>query len=231
MKGVILKINSIQISRQFLTFEISRCAAVCTAALLMAGYAQAQTIYRLVDAEGRVTFTDKVVPSSVKATTLSAEDGRTAGASGAALPFELRLVVSKYPVTLYTSSGCVPCGSGRKLLVARGIPFTEKTVSTADDTEALQRVSGGGSLPLLTIGGQQIKGFSESEWTQFLNAAGYPPTSMLPARYRNAEISPLVTLQKQQPVAKTDESQNQRAPAPITTPTDNTSSNPAGIKF
>jgi hypothetical protein len=84
-------------------------------------------------------------------------------------------------------------------------------------------------LPFLTIGGQQIKGFSEAEWTQFLNAAGYPGASLLPAGYRNPVAAPLVAVQKAAPAAKPEESvtpfSEPSSPAP-----DN-ASNPAGIKF
>jgi glutaredoxin len=215
--------------QKFQALDTSVCAAICAAALLVASPLQAQTIYRMVDPGGHVTFSDKAAAAAKSATALNA-DGRPTISSAVALPFELRLVAIKYPVTLYTSSGCAPCGSGRALLGGRGIPFTEKTVSTNEDAEALQRVSGGGSLPFLTIGGQQIKGFSESEWTQFLNAAGYPQASQLPIGYRNPDPSPLVTIQKQLPVSKAEELQIQLTPAP-NTPAVDVSANPAGIKF
>jgi glutaredoxin len=222
-------LKSNPIDQKFLAPDASACAAICAAALMLASPLQAQTIYRMVDPSGHVTFADKAAAASKSATPLSA-DGRSTLPSTVALPFELRLVVSKYPVTLYTSSGCTPCASGRALLAGRGIPFAEKTVSTNEDAEALQRISGGGSLPLLTIGGQQIKGFSESEWTQFLNAAGYPQTSQLPAGYRNADAGPLVNLQKPQPVSKAEELQIQRTPA-LPPPAADIPSNPAGIQF
>src|SRR3990167_5668633 len=87
---------------------------------------QAQTIYRIVGADGKVTFSDKAP--------VSADQGKVAGtgvganaasANSAALPFELRQVVTKYPVTLYTSPKCAPCDMGRSLLVSRGVPFNE----------------------------------------------------------------------------------------------------------
>ena len=70
------------------------------------------------------------------------------------------------PVTLYTSSDCAPCNSGRSLLNARGIPYSEKLINTAEDGEALKRLSGDMTLPFLTIGAQQIKGYFDAEWTQ-----------------------------------------------------------------
>ncbi len=79
-----------------------------------------------------------------------------------------------FPVTLYTAAHCAPCASARNLLVSRGIPFTERTVGSNEDIEALKRLSGNTSLPFGSIGNQQLQGFSDSEWTQYLNAAGYP---------------------------------------------------------
>lgn len=204
-------------------------AALCAALLLAAGQAPAQTIYRVVGPDGKVTFSDK---PPVAAANVSTTDtgGKAMGTDGSALPFELRQVVSKYPVTLYTSSNCAPCGSGRTLLSGRGIPFTERTVTTADDADALQRISGENSLPFLTIGGQQIKGFSDSEWTQFLDAAGYPKASVLPPQYRRQAATPLVAVQKPAPAVPVVENQPGVAPAPRAAPVDK-AANPAGIKF
>jgi glutaredoxin len=140
----------------------------------------------------------------------------------------LRQVTSKYPVTLYSAPECGPCATGRSLLTGRGIPFAERTVTTNDDIAALQRLAGESSLPFLTIGGQRIKGYSDQEWTQYLDAAGYPKTSMLPAGYKPTPASPLVSLQKPVPVKEepkpevVPEAVAPRGPAP---------SNPAGIAF
>lgn len=193
--------------------------------LALTGPAAAQTIYRSVGPDGRVTFSDQ--PPSANASTVSTAGGAQGG-NGAALPYELRQVSSRFPVTLYTSNGCGPCGTGRALLSRRGIPFTERTVNTAEDVEALKRISGDASLPLLTIGAQQLKGFSDTEWMQFLSAAGYPQSSQLPANYSNPMPTPLVTLQRPEPAAKAAEPQAApRTPAaPVTDPT-----NPTGITF
>lgn len=203
-------------------------ATVAACALLLAGQAPAQTVFRVVGPDGKITFSDKPPVSGANVTAVEA-GGKATGTSGPALPFALRQVVSKYPVTLYSSSNCAPCSAGRALLTSRGIPFTEKTVSTAEDAEALQRISGESSLPFLTIGGQQIKGYSDAEWTQFLNAAGYPTASALPVNYQNPAATPLVAIQKPVPAVKAQESRTAPA-APSRAPVDNTA-NPAGIKF
>jgi hypothetical protein len=113
------------------------------------------------------------------------------------------------------------------MLSGRGIPFAERTVTTNEDIASLQRISGESSLPFLTIGGQRIKGYSDLEWTQYLDAAGYPKTSVLPSSYRAAPATPLVALQK--PGSKSEEKPEQRPePAPPSAPGP---SNPAGIQF
>lgn len=225
-----MKTNNHQTSLEILASHAFVGAAISAAMLLLAVPSQAQTIYRLVGPDGKVTFSDKPPTTSGKASTTSGA-GRPQSADGAALPFELRQISSRFPVTLYTSDNCAPCNAGRTLLNRRGVPFTEKTVNTAEDAGALQRISGESSLPFLTVGGQQIKGYSDAEWTQFIDAAGYPPSSQLPAGYRNPAASPLVTVQKPVPASKPEASQ--ATPGATTDPSRPVDgpSNPAGITF
>src|SRR6476661_5815222 len=174
------------------TFPAHRLAvALALAALACA--ASAQAVYRIVGPDGKVTFADKppATPGTTASPTAVAPLGGTAGGN-ANLPFELRQVASRYPVTLFTGTDCAPCGSARAYLASRGVPFTEKSVTTNEDIAALQRLSGSNTLPFLTIGGQQITGYSETEWTQYMNAAGYPRTSQLPPSYRQPAATPLV---------------------------------------
>jgi glutaredoxin len=210
--------------------------SVATVLALTALTAHAQGVYRIVGPDGRVSFSDQPPPpnANVKsASAVGAAPASTAG-SGPALPLELRQVTAKFPVTLFSGPGCGPCAGGRALLSSRGIPFTEKTVSSNDDNDALKRISGENSLPLLTIGGQQLKGFSDTEWNQFLDAAGYPKTSVLPKGYANPPASPLVALQKPDPVtpkAAAPAEAPTTARAPVPAPAADPGSNPAGIKF
>jgi hypothetical protein len=108
------------------------------------------------------------------------------------------------------------------------VPFTEKSVTTPDDSQALQRLSGESSLPFATIGGQQLKGFSDVEWTQFLNAAGYPASSVLPSSYRQAAATPLVAVSDAP--STTARVAPERAAAPAAQPAPAAAS-PSGIRF
>ncbi len=203
-------------------------AGLILAATLLSPASQAQQIYRIVGPDGKITFSDQPPPTSsnAKVTAASADAGRAAAT--ASLPFELRKTVAQYPVTLYIGENCDPCASARSLLTARGIPFSEKTVTTNEDSQVLKRLSGDSSLPLLTIGSQQLKGFSDSVWTQFLDAAGYPKTSALPANYRREPASPLVTVAAPPTAAERDAQRATpavpAAPAPVV-------QNPSGIRF
>jgi hypothetical protein len=95
----------------------------------------------------------------------------------------------------------------------------------------LQRLTGSSSLPALSIGGQQLRGFSEVEWAQFLDAAGYPKTSQLPAGYRNPPAGPLVAVQtKPADAAPPQAAAPAAAPLPAA-PAEPPPSNPAGIRF
>ncbi|MBA3595332.1 MAG: glutaredoxin family protein [Pseudomonadota bacterium] len=193
----------------------------------------AQQVFRIVGPDGKVTFSDQPPPASANArVTASSSDGSRAAANPS-LPFELRRVAGQYPVTLYAGTDCSPCGSARSMLITRGIPFTEKTVITFEDSQALKRLSGESVLPFVTIGSQQLKGFSDAEWTQFLDAAGYPKSSVLPASYRQAAATPLVTVNTAPAAAATAPGVARAAAAPAPTPITPaaTPDNPAGIRF
>ena len=208
-------------------------ATLSLAALLalLPALAPAQAIYRIVGPDGRVSFSDKPpVSNDGKATTLGPGGRSSASSNAAELPFELREAMTRYPVTLYTGDNCVPCGEARSLLVRRGIPYAERTITTNQDIEAFQRLGMEATVPTATIGSQRLRGYSEGAWNDYLDAAGYPKTSRLPNGYRNAAASPLA------PVAETAPAPTrQAAPTPAATPTappvGPTPDNPAGIVF
>jgi len=206
------------------------CAVACAAAALPAA---AQTVYRIVGPDGKVTFSDRA-PDAQTAPDI-ANGRRSAGAGGSSLPYELQQIATRFPVVLYTGSDCAPCASARNLLVGRGVPFTERTVSTNEDIDALQRLSGSTSLPFGTIGSQQLSGYSDTEWAQYLDAAGYPRQSQLPPTYRRPPPTPLVAAKPASAPAAAAARAPAPAPAPASAPGPapgaRTPANPAGIQF
>lgn len=150
--------------------------------LLLSLNAHAQ-LYKWVGQDGKVTYSDTPPPASVKKVEEKAIS--SAGPATSSLPFELASAVKANPVTLYTTSKCSGCDSGRALLNARGIPYTEKTVNSNEDIARLQQVGGDKQLPFLTVGRNKQSGFEADAWNTMLSGAAYPEASQLPASYRN----------------------------------------------
>ena len=200
---------------------------------LAAAAAQAQ-VYRIVGPDGRVTFSDRPEGNAAQPVP---QAGNVAAAGSASLPSELRNAAGRYPVTLYTGKECAPCDQARSFLVGRGIPYTEKTVTTDADARALRSLSGALSLPFATLGAQHLVGFADSEWSQYMDAAGYPRTSVLPPGYRNPPPVPMVAVQSPQAGSPTAQAVPSRAPvqplqaSPQPAPSAPSPANPAGIRF
>ena len=159
------------------------------AVLLVAAAWPALAQYKVVQPDGGVTYTDRP-PSSgqAKVTPLGRQGGQAAPEPG--LPPDLRQVAQRYPVVLYTTQDCQPCDAGRRLLQLRGVPYSERRIVSDEDTVALERVAGGRTVPALTIGTQPVRGYSETEWQAYLDAAGYPRESRLPRNWPVPEPAP-----------------------------------------
>ena len=192
--------------------------------LLSAGPAWA--LYKVVGPDGRITYTDRP-PSDRPAATLKT-NGTVVQATG--LPFELQRIASQYPVTFYSSSKCAPCDGGRQMLQGRGIPYIEKTVETSEDILSLQKLEGVQQLPVLKVGSKQLLGFAQTDWSAYLDAAGYPAKSALPASYKQPAPTPLVAPEVKAPVPEPlrlqADTPSNVSPAPSPTPPA-----PPGFKF
>ena len=200
--------------------------AIVLACFALPGHA----LYKVVGPDGTVTYTDRPPPASV-GRPAPVGNRQDAGASDAAaalahLPLELRQVTTRYPVTLYTSNDCAPCESARRLLASRGIPYVERSVVNDDDAEALNRLTGGRSVPTLTIGTQALRGFADSDWHSYLDAAGYPRESRLPRSYQQPAATPLV--ERKAEVAPPPQ---RPAPAPEPAAPPPPPPSPTGIRF
>jgi glutaredoxin len=203
---------------------------LCMGLMLLASPAHA--LYKVVGPDGKVSYTDRPpIASNDKISTVK-PNGATAAVDNPAtsLPASLRQVATKFPVVLYvTTADCEPCNTSRSFLKERGIPYAERSVTTPEDSEAFKRIAGANDVPTLTIGSQVLRGFSGSEWAQYLDAAGYPPTSALPSGYKHAEATPLVPPRT---VTQAPAARPVATPAPATAPTTPTApASPTGIKF
>jgi glutaredoxin len=158
--------------------------------------------YKVVGPDGRITYTDRP-PSDAAArvTTISRSGVNEVPAPQDGLPVDLRQTATRYPVTLYSAADCPPCDAARQLLVQRGVPFTEKLIVSNDDAAAMERVLGARTVPSLTIGSQALRGLSESDWTAYLDAAGYPRESRLPKNWQAPAAAPMVARSSPRPAS------------------------------
>jgi glutaredoxin len=203
----------------------ARTTALALGALLAVAAPAAHALYKVVGPDGKITYTDRApVEREGKVVPLNAARSEEAPAA-AALPAELRQVVARFPAVLYTNTGaCEPCEAARQLLRQRGVPYSERQVQSGDDNEALQRLTGGAEVPVLTLGSQTLRGLSREVWAAYLDAAGYPRESRLPASYRYPAAAP-ITERRESAAAPAAPA----APSPVA-PTATTPA-PGNIKF
>ena len=192
----------------------------CAAALALAA-PPAHALFKVVAPDGRVTYTDR--PPSASEGRVMPVNRDTGRASDVALPFALRQVAARFPVTLYTVKDCgEACALGRALLARRGVPYTERIAETNEDREAWLQLVGGAEAPVLKVGEQSLRSYTPVAWDETLDVAGYPRLSLLPANYAPQPAIPLTgRAAPPPPVAP-------RAPdAPAAEP----GLNPSGIRF
>lgn len=198
--------------------------ATLPALLLMALAASpAHALFKVVGPDGRVTYTDRAPgPADGRMQPVSKETGR---ASDLQLPYALRQVASRFPVTLYTAVDCGDaCTMARSFLSRRGVPYAERTAKTAEEREAWERIVGGTQAPTLMVGSQALRGFTPAAWDETLDVAGYPKTSLLPASWQPPPAVPLIPPRQAAPNPAPP-------PLPAAREVERGSDNPAGIRF
>lgn len=144
---------------------------VCSALACTAGAAE---MYRWVDKDGKVHYTDSPPPASAK----KVEEKNLGGSSvsGGDLPYATRAAAKNFPVTLYVSDCGDLCTQARQHLAKRGIPYTPKNPATNQaDADALKKLVGSPQVPVLVVGSTSpLKGYDPASWDAALDAAGYP---------------------------------------------------------
>jgi hypothetical protein len=142
------------------------------------GLAQAEELFRWVDAEGKVHYTDQPPPASAKK--VEEKKLSTSTIETSQLPYATQQAIKKSPVTLYANDCGEPCTQARNHLTLRGIPFTSKNPQTTPaDADALTKLVGAAYVPVLVVGSAVSKGYEKGAWDTALDAAGYPKSALL----------------------------------------------------
>lgn len=187
----------------------SRLGHLATVALLLGGVAtgaMAQT-YKVIGPDGKVTYTDK--PPTASAIKAPGPGGDTSPAANG-IPYETRQAMAKYPVTLYSTKNCAACDNARQALRRRGIPFNEYTISDDTDFAAYRSRLNATTFPGISVGSKNLAGFSPTDLSSYLDAAGYPAQTHL-SGYTWPPAAPMVPASAKQAAAAEDAGQ---APAP-----------------
>jgi glutaredoxin len=160
--------------------------ALAMATLAATALAQ-QQVYRYVDPEGRVVYSDR--PPSGAAKDVQPKRLGANFIENDALPLAARQASENYPVTLYTFACGQICQTAEALLNRRGIPFKSINVEEAKGAEQLKALTGEMTAPVLQVGDKLVaKGYNEARWQALLDEAGYPKT--LPPRTRPVAPKP-----------------------------------------
>ena len=143
--------------------------------LLCATSVYASQVYRWVDKNGQVQYSDQPPPAGVKKS-----EQRTIGSNviDGQASYPLQQAMAKNPVVLYAGQCGTLCDEARKLLDKRGIPYAAKDPSKDKAAyETLNKMFGKVSVPALVVGDHKLDGFQEQAWNDALDQAGYPKES------------------------------------------------------
>lgn len=189
------------------TTRISMACGIAAALVATGSLAQAQ-VYRYIDKDGHVVYTDRLPPDAAKDIQAKRVGGNFVQSDE--LSIATKEATERFPVKLFTFPCGEVCRAGEALLNRRGVPYTTIAVDTPEGAEQLKKATGELQAPVLQIGDKLFaKGYSEARWQAMLDDAGYPkapPTrNVTPTGRAPSEVSP-------PPASAADSSQTVAAP-------------------
>ncbi|MCR4331461.1 MAG: glutaredoxin family protein [Sulfuricaulis sp.] len=133
--------------------------------------AQADTLYKWVDSQGRISYHDQPPPEGAGYRV----EEKVLGTNKRKEDDTLAKVAEKFPVVLYSVPDCGSCDLARLYLQKRKVPFTEQNLNADPELQqTLKKKIGSLSAPTLMIGEKIMKGYVESVLEGELDGAGYP---------------------------------------------------------
>jgi len=127
-------------------------------------------IYRWVDADGRVFYSDGP-PKQSNAKSVKLQSNTVAPVTP--VPKAKPAAAAGEKVTLYTTTWCGYCKKARAYLNARNIPFDDVDVETTDRGRREYREMGGNGVPVIFVGTQRMDGYDQSGLQEMLKASGW----------------------------------------------------------
>ena len=158
---------------------MARCVVLPIAALAaLSALAHAQTLYRYVDADGRVVYSDQPPPPTARDVQPKRMPENVIETDP--VPLATRQAAARFPLTLYTFD-CGVCRDAQAMLAKRGVPYETVVITEEKGAERLKALTGQQSGPVLQVGDKQvIQGYNEERWQAVLDEAGYPKNAPPP---------------------------------------------------
>ena len=134
--------------------------------------AQADTLYKWVDSQGRISYHDQPPPEGAG---YRVEEKVLGTGNKHKEDDTLAKVVEKFPIVLYSVPDCGSCDLARFYLQKRKVPFTEQNLNADPELQqTLKKKIGSLSAPTIMIGEKVMKGYVESVLEGELDGVGYP---------------------------------------------------------
>jgi hypothetical protein len=152
--------------------RFSLAAGTLAGVIALGAAAQTPPIYRYVDPNGRVVYSDHMPPANSK----NVESKRLTQnyIETDKMPLAAKQARDRFPVTLYTFDCGELCDKAQGLLNRRGVPYRVVDVKTQEGVDKLQKITGDTQVRCCAGDKLLAKGFSEARWQALLDDAGYP---------------------------------------------------------
>lgn len=150
---------------------------------LAATTAQADTLYKVVGSDGKVTYTDRPAAEGNSVTALRFANAPSSPLPDSVLKYQAELQKSmqgrlaqagKQDSTgtpaLFVATWCGYCTRAKAYLQGKGIRYREYDIDTADGGRAYFEAGGRKGVPLLVAGDKRQQGFSEGSYDKFFAA-------------------------------------------------------------
>ncbi|WP_410498424.1 glutaredoxin domain-containing protein [Chitinibacter sp. S2-10] len=140
----------------------------------------AETVYKTVDANGNIVYTDRA-PTTGKVSTLNYESAPFSPEPESVIRYrqELQKGIDKTmaraamrenpnSITLFTTSWCTYSKQAKQYLESHNIRFREYNIETAEGAKALVETgTTRKGVPLLIAGTKQLRGYSQASYDNF----------------------------------------------------------------
>ena len=149
---------------------------------MLAG-AHAETLYKVIGADGKTTYTDRPPADAKSTTAMQFSDAPSTPLPDSVMRYQAelqkgmqgRLAQAKQldaigTVTLFSATWCGHCTKAKAYLRSKRISFQEFDIDTPSGGRAYFEAGGKRGVPLLMAGGKRLEGFSDGAYDYFFAA-------------------------------------------------------------